>query len=60
MEKRGKIQILSEFMEGLNTCADAASQMVHQHANPKWIAVRDMINIIRDGVSAKVASGFHK
>lgn len=47
--KRGKIQILAEFMEGLNGAIDASSQMVSCHRlDPKWCAIRDMLNIIKD------------
>lgn len=48
--KRGKIQILGDYMEGLNMMIDASSQMVSCHRlNPKWIAIRDMLNILKDG-----------
>jgi len=46
--KRGHVQILSEFIEGLNDANGAASQLVHHFQNPKWMAIRDMLNIIRD------------
>lgn len=55
--KRTKIQILGEFMQGLNTMIDASSQMVHQRQNPKWLAMRDMLNIIRDGTKQLVKDG---
>jgi hypothetical protein len=51
--KRGHIQILSEFIGGLNDATAAASQLVHHFNNPKWMAVRDMLNIIRDGYVAE-------
>ncbi len=47
--KRTHIQIMSEFIEGLNTATDSTTQLVHSTRNPKWLAVRDMLNIIRDG-----------
>lgn len=48
MEHRGRIQILAEFIGGLNDATGAASTLVHLYENPKWMAVRDMLNIIRD------------
>lgn len=50
MIKRGKIQILADFMEGLNTAIDASSQMVHQRQNIKFMAIRDMLNVIKDDI----------
>lgn len=51
MLKRGKIEILGDFMTGLNMAIDASSQMVHARMNPKWIAMRDMLNIVKDSIS---------
>lgn len=56
MEKRGKIQILSEFMESLNTMIDASGQMVHQFENIKFMALRDMLNIVKDGISDRIGN----
>jgi nucleoside 2-deoxyribosyltransferase len=55
MAKREEMQILSEFMEGLNTMIDASGQMVHQFGNIKWMAMRDMLNIVKDGLSKQIA-----
>lgn len=52
--KRNHILILSDFMEGLNTMIDASGQMVHQFGNIKWMAVRDILNVIRDSKLAAV------
>lgn len=49
MAVRGKTQILSEFIGGLNDANGAASQLIHHFKNPKWFAIRDMLNIVRDG-----------
>lgn len=51
---RTKLQILSDFMEGLNGMIDASSQLIHQRQNPKWIAMRDMLNITKDGTVALI------
>lgn len=53
MSKRGKIQILAEFMEGLNTMIDASGQLVHQNQNIKWMAMRDMLNLLRDSMAVR-------
>lgn len=50
--KRSKIQIMGDFMAGLNCMTDAAGQLVHQMPDKgmKWIAMRDMLHLIRDAV----------
>ena len=58
MIERSKIEMLSDFMAGCNTMIDASSQMVSCHRlNPKWIAIRDMLMIIRDGAKDLVKDG---
>ena len=52
--KRTKVQILNDYVEGLNGMIDASSQMVHQRQNPKWMAMRDMLNMIKDGAAVGV------
>ena len=49
--RRTKIQILNDYVEGLNGMIDASSQMIHQRQNPKWMAMRDMLNMIKDGAT---------
>lgn len=56
MIKRTKLEMLSDYMTGLNTMIDAAGQMVHQRCNPKWIAVRDILNLIKDRAEEMVKS----
>ncbi len=48
MIKRTNIQMLTDFISGLNDAIDATSQMVHHRINPKFMGIRDMLNIIRD------------
>lgn len=57
--KRGQIQMLADFMEGLNGAIDASSQMVHQRQNPKWMAVRDLLNVVKDNIGALVTKGMN-
>lgn len=47
-EKRIDIEILIDFLEGLNTAIGGVSQMIHHRINPKFIAMRDMLEIIAD------------
>jgi len=54
MAKRDEIQMLNDFMEGLNTMIDASGQMVHQFQNIKFMAIRDMLNIIKDKLSGQI------
>lgn len=46
--KRTRIQMLTDFLEGLNTMIDAASQAIHQRQNIKFMDIRAMLNIIKD------------
>lgn len=45
---RSKTQMLAEFIEGLNLATAASGQLVHHFSNPKWMAVRDMLELVRD------------
>jgi len=55
MEDRNHFIVLTQLMEGLNDMTDASSQLIHQFQNPKFMAVRDMLNMIRDHISKKIA-----
>lgn len=48
--KRSRIEIMADFMTGLNTMTDAAGQMIHQQANMKFMAIRDMLHLVRDAI----------
>ncbi len=47
-KERTEIEILTDFLEGLNIAIDGVSQLVHHRINPKFIGMRDMLNIILD------------
>lgn len=51
---RAEIEILTDFLEGVNTAIGGVSQMVHMRINPKFIAMRDMLNIIADNTKKLV------
>lgn len=36
---------------------DASSQLIHQFQNLKWIAVRDMLNMIKDDTVNMIKKG---
>ena len=55
MQERSHIIVLTDFMTGLNEMRDASSQLVHQFQNPKFMAVRDMLNMVQDVMSKKIA-----
>lgn len=57
MKERSKIEMLNDFMTGINTMIDASSQLVHQRVNPKFMAIRDMLNMIRDDAKKLVKDG---
>jgi len=54
MANRTETQILAEFMGGMNAMIDASGQMVHQFQNIKWMAMRDMLNFIKDGIGKQI------
>lgn len=56
---RSKIQMLGDFMRGLNMMIDASSQLVHHRQNPKWMAMRDMLNLIKDGLGKMMTKGMN-
>ncbi len=57
---RSRIQMLSDFMEGLNHMEGAASQLVSGRSNPKWMAIRDMLDMIKNGIDVKTVIGAQK
>lgn len=54
MANRTETQILAEFMGGMNAMIDASGQMVHQFQNIKWMAMRDILNVIKDGIGKQI------
>ncbi len=47
-KERSEVQILTDFLEGLNIAIAGVSQLVHARVNPKFIGIRDMLQIILD------------
>lgn len=53
--KRLPVQILSEYVEGINTMIDACSQMATCHRlSPKWIAMRDILHIVKKATVGRI------
>jgi hypothetical protein len=48
--KRTETEMLSDFIGGISTMIDASTQIVHARMNPKFMAIRDMLNTIKDDV----------
>ena len=48
MQKRTETEMLSDFVSGISTMIDASTQLIHARMNPKFMAVRDMLNMIKD------------
>lgn len=57
MRKKTDIEILTDFLEGINIAIDGVSQLVHARINPKFIAMRDMLTIISDKAKQMVKEG---
>lgn len=53
-KERSEVEILTDFLEGLNIAIGGVSQMVHHRINPKFIAMRDMLQIIADNTKKLV------
>ncbi len=51
MSKKTKIELLTDFMTGINRMMGATDQLVQQRQNPKFMAIRDQLNMIRDSIS---------
>ncbi len=45
---RSKTLILAEYIEGLNMMEGAAGALIHHFQNVKWMAIRDIVRMIRD------------
>lgn len=52
--KRSQIEILADYATGLNTMIDACSQLIHQRGNIKFMAVRDILNIVKKSTIGKI------
>jgi len=55
MSQRTEPAILVDFMTAANAAEGAASQLVTTMSNPKFMAVRDMLNIIKNGCLARAS-----
>lgn len=51
--QRTEIQMLTDFLEGINIAHGALSQLVMSRQNPKYMALRDIIEMVKDRVMAK-------
>ena len=40
--------LLSKFVDGLTKASGAASAIVHEHQDPRFMAIRNKLNLIRD------------
>ena len=48
MQNRTQTEMLSDFLGGISTMIDASTQLIHVRMNPKFMALRDMLNMIKD------------
>lgn len=56
--ERTKMAMLNDFMTGVNDMIDASSQMASCHRlNPKWMALRDMLHLIKDDTINYIKKG---
>lgn len=44
-------QLLQEVIDGLGKASGSASQLIHTHGHPGFIAIRDMLDIAKDGLA---------
>lgn len=52
--KRTQVEILTDYVQGVNTMIDASSQMIHQFGNIKFMAVRDILQIVKKATVGKI------
>lgn len=43
-------ETLKELVEALGQAAGACSQLIHQQQNPKFILIRDAVELMKEGV----------
>lgn len=47
--KKTAPQLLNELIESLGQASGAASQIIHQHQDPRWITVREALDLAKEG-----------
>lgn len=53
-------QLLSEFMAGLTDASGSASQLIHLLQDPRFIPMRDTLDMVKAGCLDVVAKGIHE
>ena len=48
-------KLLNEFIESIGQAAGAASQLLHAHQDPRWMIVREALELTKEGAT-KVAT----
>lgn len=43
-------KLLNELVESLGQAVGAASQIIHLHQDPRWMMVREALELAREGV----------
>jgi|WetSurMetagenome_2_1015567.scaffolds.fasta_scaffold1868198_1 hypothetical protein len=54
MQKNAAV-LLKEFIEGVSVAAGASGQMIHSHQDPRFMFIRDKLELIKDRC-VKIAS----
>lgn len=53
-------QMLKDLMDGLTQASGSASQMIHMLQDPRFIPMRDTIDMVKAGCLDVVAKGIHE
>lgn len=44
----GELKLINRFIEGLSQAIGASSQMIHQHQDPRWMTLRDLLTAVKE------------
>ncbi len=50
-EERSPARVLNEAIDGLSQAIGAASQMIHHHSEPRFLAIRDALELTKEGMT---------
>lgn len=43
-------QLLNELVESITQAAGACSQLIHVHQDPRWMTIREMLDLFKEGI----------
>lgn len=46
-------RLLNQLIEALGQASGAAGQIIHQHQDPRWFMVRDMLDLAKEDATTR-------